>query len=75
MEKLEERGMDVNGFKDLQQIVKRIKSSCPTSRTIEEAQQILDREYGAQYKITKLLGVGSIAESYLAKVLMTKKLL
>lgn len=67
MEKLEERGMDVNGFKDLQQIVKRIKSSCPTSRTIEEAQQILDREYGAQYKITKLLGVGSIAESYLAK--------
>ena len=67
MDKLEEKEMDVNGFKDLQQIVKRIKSSCPTSRTIESAQGILDKEYNGKYQITKLLGVGSIAESYLAK--------
>ena len=66
MEKLEEKGMDVEGFKDLQQIIKRIKSSCPTSRSIEDAQAMVNGEYGGEYTITKLLGVGSIAESYLA---------
>jgi len=67
MDNLDEKGMDVNGFKDLQQILKRIKSSCPTSRSIEDAQKMLDTDYNGQYKITKLLGVGSVAESYLAK--------
>lgn len=67
MDSLDEKGMDVNGFKDLQQILKRIKSSCPTSRSIEDAQKMLDADYNGQYRITKLLGVGSVAESYLAK--------
>ncbi len=67
LEELDKKGMDINGFKDLQQILKRIKSSCPTSRSIEDAQNMLDKEYNGKYKIEKLLGVGSIAESYLAK--------
>lgn len=67
LDDLEKNNMDVNGFKDLQQILKRIKSSCPTSRTIEDAQKILDSEYKGKYKIEKLLGVGSVAESYLVK--------
>ncbi len=67
LDKLDEKGMDINGFKDLQEIIKRIKSKCPTSRTITQAQEMVDKEYAGQYKITKLLGVGSIAESYLAK--------
>ena len=66
MEKLEKDGMDINGFKDLQQIISRIKSNCPTSRTIEEAQTMLDKNFDG-YTLEKLLGVGSIAESYLAK--------
>ncbi len=67
LKELEQKGMDINGFKDLQAILKRIKSDCPTSRTIEAAQEMLKAEYGNEYQITKLLGVGSIAESYLAK--------
>lgn len=66
MEKLEEKEMDVAGFKDLQQIIRRIKSSCPTSRSIDDAQAMVNAEYGSEYTISKLLGVGSIAESYLA---------
>ena len=66
MEKLDKKGMDINGFKDLQQIISRIKSNCPTSRTMEEAQTMLDKNFDG-YKLEKLLGVGSIAESYLAK--------
>ncbi len=67
LDDLDEKNMDINGFKDLQQILKRIKSSCPTSRSIEDAQKMLDAEYNGKYKIEKLLGVGSVAESYLVK--------
>lgn len=67
LDKMEEKNMDINGFKDLQQILKRIKSSCPTSRSIEDAQKMLDADYNGKYKIEKLLGVGSVAESYLVK--------
>lgn len=67
LEELDKKGMDINGFKDLQQILKRIKSSCPTSRSIEDAQKMLDTEYKGKYKIEKLLGVGSVAESYLVR--------
>lgn len=67
LKKLDEKGMDINGFKDLQQIIKRIKSNCPKSREIADAQKMIDKEYNGKYTIEKLLGVGSIAESYLAK--------
>lgn len=67
LDELDEKNMDINGFKDLQQILKHIKSSCPTSRSIEDAQKMLDAEYNGKYKIEKLLGVGSVAESYLVK--------
>lgn len=67
MDNLDEKGMDINGFKDLQQIIAHIKSSCPVSRTIKQAQDMLNAEFGSIYKIEKLLGVGSIAESYLGK--------
>lgn len=67
IEEIEQKGMDIEGLKDLQGILQRIKSDCPTSRDIKAAQQMLDKEYNGAYKIDKLLGVGSIAESYLAK--------
>lgn len=65
---LEEKNLDLNGLKDLQAIIQRIKSNCPKSREISDAQNMLDKAFpSANYKIEKLLGVGSIAESYLAK--------
>ena len=67
MKKLEEKGMDVNGFKDLQGILRKIKSKCSASRTLEEAQEMLNSEFGAKYTITKPCGTGSVAETYLAK--------
>ncbi len=59
--------MDINGFKDLQGILRKIKSKCSTSRTVEEAQKLLDREYAGGYTIIKPCGVGSVAETYVAK--------
>lgn len=74
LDNLESENMDLNGFKDIKDIIQKIKSHCPTSRTVDEAQQIINDSYGAgKYNIIRggkkdgLLGVGSIAESYLAK--------
>ncbi len=67
MKELQKKGMDINGFKDLQGILRKIKSKCSTSRTVEEAQKLLDREYAGGYTIIKPCGVGSVAETYVAK--------
>lgn len=67
MRELEKKGMDINGFKDLQGILKKIKSKCSTSRTLEEAQNMLNTEYAGRYTIVKPCGVGSVAETYIAK--------
>lgn len=47
-----------------------LKESCPASRTMAEAQTHINGLLSGtehQYTVTKLLGVGTIAESYLAK--------
>jgi serine/threonine protein kinase len=42
--------------------------NCPPSRTLSEAQQEINKLLGSdKYKASKLLGVGTVAESYLAK--------
>lgn len=42
--------------------------NCPPSRTIKEAQQEINKLISSnKYQVTKLLGVGTVAESYLAK--------
>lgn len=67
-EELDKKHLDLNGLKDLQAIIQRIKSNCPKSREISEAQEMLNKAFPtSKYEITRLLGVGSIAESYLAK--------
>ncbi len=67
LQELETKGMDINGLKDLQGILKKIKSKCSTSRTVEEAQSFLNSEFGNKYIIIKPCGVGSVAETYVAK--------
>ena len=49
--------------------VKALKENCPPSRTMEQAQAEVNKLIGedGKYTISKLLGVGTIAESYLAK--------
>lgn len=73
-DRFEKKNWSVEGLKDYQAIIQRIKSNCPSSRTVDEAQKIIDDTYGSgAYSIIRggkkdgLLGVGSIAESYIAK--------
>ncbi len=45
-----------------------LKESCPPTRTIEEAQEAINKLLNnKEYSVSKLLGVGTVAESYLAK--------
>lgn len=48
--------------------------NCPSSRTMSEAQEEINRLVGSkQYKARKLLGVGTVAETYLVKEKATGK--
>ena len=44
-----------------------LRENCPPTRTLEEAQKYIDKQMGNGYGVSKLLGVGTIAETYLAK--------
>ena len=44
-----------------------LRENCPETRTIEQAQKMIDEKLGSGYTISKLLGVGTVAETYLAK--------
>ena len=55
--------------KEISTIITRFKSDCPQSRTIKEAQDFISKTYGDKYTIIndKALGVGTVAETFLAK--------
>ena len=44
-----------------------LREKCPPTRTIEEAQEFVNQNAGSGYELKKLLGVGTVAETYLAK--------
>ena len=45
-----------------------LRENCPPSRaTLEEAQQAINGVFGDKYTVKQLLGVGTVAETYLAK--------
>ena len=50
-----------------------LRENCPTSRTIEQAKDIIAKTYGNRFQLSKQLGVGTIAETYLAKDAETGK--
>lgn len=54
-------------------LARALKENCPTSRTLDEAKKFIANTYGSKYEVTKLLGVGTVAESYLAKNTETGK--
>ncbi len=50
------------------ELSKALRESCPTTRTLEQAQEHINKLWGsAEYTVSKLLGVGTVAETYLAK--------
>ena len=50
------------------EISEALRENCPPTRTLEEAQAHINKLWGAaEYQISKLLGVGTVAETYLAK--------
>lgn len=55
--------------KIIDDFINNYKSNCPPSRTIAEAQKSISDSYGKKYSIIgeKPLGVGTVAETYLAK--------
>lgn len=66
---MEIMGMKLNNLGDLSTIITRFKSDCPQSRTVQEAQEFISKTYGNKYSIIndKALGVGTVAETFLAK--------
>lgn len=44
-----------------------LRENCPASRTMESAQSIINNTFGGNYTVKQLLGVGTVAETYLAK--------
>ena len=48
---MEIMGMKIGNFGDLSTIVTRFKSDCPQSRTVQEAQEFIEKTFGNKYKI------------------------
>ena len=44
-----------------------LQDNCPPTRTLDEAQKYITSNLGSGYKVSKLLGVGTVAETYIAK--------
>ena len=55
------------------ELARALKESCPPSRTVEEAEELIAQTFGNKYSVSKLLGVGTVAETYLAKNTETGK--
>lgn len=54
-------------------LVRKLKEECPYSRTLDEAKKYVAQTFGERFELTKQLGAGTIAESYLAKDAKTGK--
>lgn len=57
------------GITSISELLNKYKSACPSSRTMKEAQAHISQTFGKQYTLkgNQPIGVGTIAESYLAK--------
>lgn len=57
------------GINTVNDFLNKYKSSCPPSRTVKEAQKFVSETYGKRFTLKgdKPLGVGTIAETFLAK--------
>ncbi len=49
------------------ELARALKTDCPPTRTLEEAQALIDKAFGGKYKVQRCVGVGTVAETYLVK--------
>ena len=49
------------------ELAQALKTDCPPTRTLEEAQALIDKAFGGKYKVQRCVGVGTVAETYLVK--------
>ena len=49
------------------ELARALKTDCPPTRTIDEAQDIISKTFGDKYKAKKCVGVGTVAETYLVE--------
>ena len=62
------KGMFTGKYNEYESISEALRENCPPTRTIEEAQKYINKLWGSsEYTVSKLLGVGTVAETYLAK--------
>ncbi len=65
---IKNKGLLSGDYNQYEKITEALRENCPPTRTIEEAQDHINNLLGSsKYKISKLLGVGTVAETYLAK--------
>ena len=48
-------------------LARALKTDCPPTRTLDEAQALIDKTFGGKYKVERCVGVGTVAETYLVK--------
>jgi predicted unusual protein kinase regulating ubiquinone biosynthesis (AarF/ABC1/UbiB family) len=70
IEKLTKENIFAVKFKQIsndgEKLTTALKEDCPATRTIEQAQEFANKNLGEGYKLSKCLGVGTVAETYLA---------
>lgn len=65
---IKNKGLLSGEYNQYERISEALRENCPPTRTLEEAQEHINKLWGtSEYKISKLLGVGTVAETYLAK--------
>lgn len=65
---IKNKGLLSGEYNKYEKISEALRENCPPTRTIEEAQEHINKLWGSsEYTISKLLGVGTVAETYLAK--------
>ena len=65
---IKNKGLLSGEYNQYGRISEALRENCPPTRTLEEAQEDINKLWGSsEYKVSKLLGVGTVAETYLAK--------
>lgn len=65
---IKNKGLLSGEYNKYEKISEALRENCPPTRTIEEAQEHINKLWGSsEYTVSKLLGVGTVAETYLAK--------
>ncbi|MBQ3101422.1 hypothetical protein IJC60_00290 [bacterium] len=49
------------------ELARALKTECPATRTLDEAQELITKTFGDKYKVKKCVGVGTVAESYIVE--------